>query len=448
VITPTGERKEGSLGASSRLAALRELEREGWTPVRVVEEKGVEAKPKAKGKKVAEGKPPAKAEGAVGVDGGKVRQRDAGRRAKAAAAGSARGRGKRVELGVEPLRLKRRQLILFTEELGDLLEAGLPLESGLKLLAERQQDPGVRTVAARVRAQVREGATLTVALRKASPSFDDFYTNLVAAGESSASLAGTLKRLAAGLTVMGDLQTRVLGAMIYPAFMIVACVALLVVFVTVLVPQLTSLLEQTGQELPPSTALLVALSDFVRAWWWLMLALLMAAVVLFRVYVASPAGSVWWARAQLGLPLFGGVIGMRNQAQLAHGMAGLVDSGVPLIGALKLMARAIPNLYVRDALGRLVAHVGDGGSMASGLRKEGAAFPPILSDMVAVGEQTGTLGRSLGKAAARFDKELDIKIKRLVGLIPMIIIVVMALLVAVIAYSIVTAIFQSVSGIG
>ena len=200
-IDNTGTKVSGSLSVRNKSEAYRELESKSLTPVQVKEtDESAAAKAKAKGSGLA-----------IGV----------------------------------PVKLKRPQMILFTEELADLLDAGLQLEQALRVLSERQQDKALKTVAATLREEIREGTNFSTALKKASPSFDDLYRNLVAAGEASGALPEILRRLAGNQKQMYDLHRRTVSAMIYPAILILGCIVLLFVFSTVLMPQLTKLIKKT-----------------------------------------------------------------------------------------------------------------------------------------------------------------------------------------------------------
>jgi general secretion pathway protein F/type IV pilus assembly protein PilC len=343
-------------------------------------------------------------------------------------------------------RLKRARLIFFTEELADLLEAGLPVQQALGVMAEKQQDATIRRASALVRLRLRDGETLSASFRQASPSFDDLYTHLVAAGEASGSLPGVLQRLAQSMAQMHDLQRRFTQAMVYPAFMIAACVLLMAVFTLVLVPQLTGLLAKTGQQLPLVTRLLLRFSGFCTANFWTISGSVAAAFGLFRLLVATRGGREWWDRAKLKIPLIGPILETRFSAGFTPGLGTLVANGVPLLSSLKLLHRATPNKFYQRQLGQVIDSVSAGDPLSTSMRRTGG-FQPLVADIIAVGEQTGHLARSLLKAGARYDKELDVRIKRLTSLISPVIIVFLAIVVTVVAYCIVTSIFSAVSGI-
>lgn len=345
-----------------------------------------------------------------------------------------------------PIKLSRKQIILFTEEMGDLLEAGLQLEPALRVMEEREETSSIKTVTAALRQQVRDGVSFSTALRNASPSFGDLYCNLVSAGELSGALPQILRRQGQFLVTIDELQSRVVQALIYPAFICSAGVILLFVFMTVLVPQLTVLFKKTDRGLPFVTKALIGVSDFFVHYWWAMAALVVLATIVFFRTIASPAGKLWWHRVQLMLPLVGPILTARYYTQFSQTMANLLGNGVPLLNALKLMNSATSNVYMRGTMGRVVDIVGEGGSFTGALKRVGN-FPALFLDMVAVGEQTGDLSTALEKAGKRYDKELTKKINRLTSLIQPVVIVIMALMVGVVAYSIITGIFTAISGL-
>ncbi len=346
----------------------------------------------------------------------------------------------------QPVVLKRAQLILFTEELADLMDGGLQLDQALRVMHERQESPALRTVSGNIRDHLREGAMFSKALHLASPSFDDLYCNLAAAGEVSGALPQILRRLAANTTQMHQLQARVVSAMIYPAFLLGGVALLLVVFMTVLVPNLTNMLAKSRQKLPWITEALINFSNFLAAWWWLGAVIGTIAFLLFRAYVATDKGRMWWHQAKLNIPLFGPILAARFHAQFAASLGTLVTNGVPLLNSLRLTAKATANLFLRDLLTKAAVIIGEGVSLSGALRKVGH-LPTLLVDMVAMGEQTGRLGHALEKIAVRYDKELDKKIKTLTALITPVILIFLFVIVSIVAVAIVSTIFQAMTNI-
>jgi len=397
-LSAGGEQISGTLDAATRGDAYRQIESRRLSPIQVIEKDS-----KAKTSRIAAANEPAP-------------------------------------------RLKRSRLIFFTSELADLIDAGLPVQQALNVMAEKQQDPVIRQTGDRLRYHLRDGQTLSACFRQTSPSFDDLYVSLIAAGEASGTLAGVLHRMAQSLTQLHDLQRRFVSAMIYPAFMIGACALLMAVFTLVLVPQLTSLLAKTGQDLPAITKLLLDFSDFCTTHFWTMLLGTVGVAVLFRGLIATAPGRLWWDRSKMRIPLVGPIIETRFYAGFTQALGNLVTNGVPLLSSLTLLVRGTPNRFFRQRLTQVIEAVAAGDPLSTSLRRAGH-FQPLMTDIIAVGEQTSHLAKSLQKAAARYDKELDGRIKRLTALISPAIIIFLAAVVTVIAYCIVSSIFSAVSGI-
>lgn len=358
----------------------------------------------------------------------------------------AKSGGAKPGKSIRNTRLKRQELVLFTEELADLLDAGMNLERALKILQERQANQSIRSVSGCLRDEIREGSRFSKALAIASPSFDELYSSLVAAGEASGSLPEILRRLVVNLKQLFDLQRRTVGAMIYPITVMLACVVLLFVFSTVLMPSLSEMMQKTGQELPMITDLLIRFTNFMSAWWWLILGVMIGSAVGFRIAISTPAGREWWDRYKMQLPAFGPVIMGRFYAQFCHTMSNLINNGVPLHSSLKLVTRGTPNRFIRNRLEKVVLDVGEGTSLARSMEKT-KSFPEQLVDRIAIGEQTGELGKAFSKAAAKYDEDLDVRIARLTTVVPTVMLVFVAAIVGVVAYCMITTIFGSMSGI-
>ncbi|HEX3445696.1 MAG TPA: type II secretion system F family protein [Chthoniobacterales bacterium] len=344
------------------------------------------------------------------------------------------------------VRLSRAQVILFTEELSDLLDAGLQIEQALRVMEARKELSKIKQIAASLRQRVREGSSLSNALRQASSSFGDLYCNLVSAGEISGSLPQLLKRQAAFLVTMDDLQKKVVSALIYPAMIFVLGLGLIFLFMTYLVPQMTVLFEKTGKNVPFLTRLLIDVSAFFSHYWWAILASVVLAGFGFWQLIRHPRGKKWWHRVQLKIPVVGAVLRGRFYAQFAQTLSNLVGNGLPLLNALQLMRGATLNEHWRRSLTDVTDYVGEGGAFSRGLQRL-SDFPSLFIDMVAVGEQTGDLAKALDKVGKKYDKELNIRIQRLTSMVQPVIILVMAGMVGIIAYSIINGIFDAVSGL-
>jgi type II secretory pathway component PulF len=343
-------------------------------------------------------------------------------------------------------RISRAQIIRFTEELSDLLDAGLQIDPALHVMEKRKELSALKNVAGALRSHVREGSSLSSAMRVVCPSFGDLYCNLVSAGEVSGSLPQLLQRQAQFLVTIDDLQRKVFAALTYPAMIFVVGIGLIFIFMTYLVPQITVLFEKTGKEIPLLTRLLIQTSGFMANYWWAILATVVLVTIGFWQLIITPGGRRWWHQTQLGIPVVGGILRGRFYAQFAQTLANLVQNGLPLLNGLQLVKGGTANEHWQLLIQKVTDYVGEGGSFSRGLERL-TSFPPMFIDMIAVGEQTGDLAKALDKVGQKYDKELNLKMQRLTALIQPVVIFVMAGMVGIIAYSIINGIFDAVSGL-
>ncbi len=359
----------------------------------------------------------------------------------AAAAGGASGEGD------GPVKsLPNAQLLLFTEELSELLDSGLQLEPALRIIENRGEKSALKSVGAYLRQQVRDGVSFSNALRGCGKCFSELFCSMVAAGEAAGALPKILRRQAEYFAIMADLRRRVAGALIYPSIVFSAGIALLIIFMTFLLPQLTQLLKRTDQQLPLVTRMLIGTSEFFAGYWWAVLLGIGLAIAAFTWWRRTPDGRMTWDRVSLQIPLLGKILRGRFYAEFSQTLSTLVANGVTLLNGLTLLERATPNLHLKKILVRLSERVGEGGALSSSLRASNF-FPPELIDMITVGEQTGNLAGALERSAKRYDREFNTVIAQVTNLIQPLTIMVVAVFVGLVAYSMITGILTSVSGL-
>jgi general secretion pathway protein F len=425
-LSANGAVTTGEIDAADRPEALRVLDKKGLQPVNLKETSTPNASKKS-------------AAAAKAAPGAKAKPDESSSKSKADSD------EKPIPEG--PIKLKRQEVVLFTEELSDMLSAGLQLEPALKSMENRQELGNLKAVSFKIRQIVRDGVNFSVALKKVSPSFGPLYCSLAAAGEASGALDDILKRQAHYLKTLAELQARLILAMIYPAFLILAGIGVSVVFVTTLIPQLTSLIESSGGKIPLGAAILIGISGFLEKWWIVMILTLLAAFIFFKAWKDNEANKPAWDRIKLKLPMIGPVITSRFFVQFLETMANLVGNGLPLLRALELSRDATQNRSLRSELDKVIAQVGDGRSFSKALIRNGN-FPPLLIDMISVGEQTGKIDQSLRRAAERYDKELDKDLQRIMALVMPTVLIIMAGLIGTMAYLMITSIFQTISKLG
>jgi type II secretory pathway component PulF len=215
--------------------------------------------------------------------------------------------------------------------------------------------------------------------------------------------------------------------------------------VTTLIPQLTELIKSTpGGKIPWAINMMMVFADFIKAWWIVILLSIVGAFLFFKAWKDNEANKPKWDEMKLKMPLIGDVISSRFYVQFLETMANLVGNGLPLLRALELSRDATQNISLRSRLNGVIAQVGDGRAFSKAMIRS-ESFPPLLIDIIAVGEQTGKIDQSLRRAAERYDKELDNDLRRVMALIMPTVLIMMALLIGSFAYLMITAIFQTIS---
>lgn len=344
------------------------------------------------------------------------------------------------------IKLKLAQVVLFVEELSDLVGAGIQLEPALATMERRRELSGIKELATVLRGKVRDGMSFAKAVASTSPSFGNLFCALVTAGEASGSLSIILKRQAAYMRSLAALRSKVLAAMLYPAFLGVAALGVTLLFVLYLIPKLTEMLDSTGGSLPLAAQIVLRFSELFKSTWWMLLLAIVVAFILGKAWLARPESALPWARFQLRIPLFGDIFKARFYVQFLETMANLLGNGLTMVQAMSLTHQAIENPHLQKGFEGVMRQVGEGVSLSRALDRSGQ-FPPLLLDMVNVGEQTGDMSAALERAAERFDRELSKKIDLLAACIQPVIVFIMAGMVGFMAYIMMTTIFQTISSI-
>lgn len=339
------------------------------------------------------------------------------------------------------LKIPHGQLLIFTEQLGHLLKAGMTLDEGLAVLERRLKQPRVQQMTHALHQALVDGRSFSQALRDFPRIFPAIYINLVAAGEASGALPEILARLVEHLMQAKNLRDRVQQALIYPAFLALAGAGLIMVFITFMVPQLVGFMSQSGGTLPLPTRILLGVNHFITAYWWLGLVVVLGMMIGFRAFVRTDEGRIAWDRFRLMVPGFGRVLRHRYYAQFSRTMGTLMENGVPLLKAIDLVSEIADNRYLEVKIAEVRRAVIDGATLSTALSSQ-KLFPDLMTDMMAVGEQTGHFAQTMQTIADVYERELDRTVKTISALIPPVIIVVIAIVVGFVVYSILSAVFE------
>jgi type IV pilus assembly protein PilC len=319
-------------------------------------------------------------------------------------------------------RIKTKDLVLFTRQFATMINAGLPLVQSLDILATQQPNKKAAEKIRAVLSDVESGSTLADAMGRHKDFFSEIYVNMVAAGETGGILDVILLRLAEYLEASEKLRRKVKGAMFYPATVMGfsgLAIAVLLIFV---IPTFAGFFETAGVALPLPTRIVMGLSDFLISWWWAVAAALAGMGWLFRAYRRTPAGRMTTDKLMLRIPILGQVLRKAAIARFSRTLGTLVQSGVPILDGLEITARTAGNRVVEDAVMKSRASIAGGETIAEPLKRS-TVFPPMVVQMINVGEQTGGLDDMLSKIADFYDEEVDASVGALTSIIEPVMIV-------------------------
>lgn len=363
-IAPTGEIVQGVLEAASKAEAIARLQEQGNVPI--------EAHPADKG------------------------------------AGSIRG------LLGNSSGVSADQIGTLTEQLANLLGAGLPLDRALQILLDLAENDKMKRMVTRVRDSVRGGAALSVALENQGGAFSRLYINMVRAGEMGGTLDRTLRQLAEYLKRSKELRSGVISALIYPIILLFMAGGSLIFMLTYVVPKLQPIFDQLGGELPFLTKMVLFMAAVLRYGWWVILLVVVALVLYFRKQMSEPATRRVWDGRLLNVMGIGDLLCKMDTARLVRTGGTLLKNGVPLLATLNIAKNVLSNAVLQDAVEEASKNVKTGGALAPALAHS-KRFPKLALQMVTVGEETGQLDDMLLKVADVYDNEVKVTVDRLLA---------------------------------
>ena len=410
---------------ADRGAALLQIERSGLFPV------AVEA---AKGAGGDKGAKPGAGRGA----GGNGAQ--AGSRMEALMPASLRGFMNRQR------RPKLQELATYTQQLANLLKSGMALTVALNSMTHLDSKGIPKEITKQLKQDVMEGRSLSDAMRKQPLFFSDLYVNMVRAGEHSGALEDVLRRLSDHYNRFAEVQQKFTSAMIYPAIVATVGVGIMIFFMTFMLPRFLKIFEGLRVPLPWATQMLMSISNVFTGYWWLMIIMVIGAVVLFKRYQATDAGKRKIDEVKLNAPLIGKVMRLNIFGQFARTLSALLINGVPVLTALQITEQIVPNRMVKDAIAKTREAVTDGKSIAQPLAQS-KLFPQLMIDLIKIGEETGDVPGALKNVADTYENELTIQLRVLTNLIEPMLIIVMAVGVGFLLFSVLSAMFAITSSI-
>src|SRR5688572_10036375 len=321
-----------------------------------------------------------------------------------------------------------RDVVIFTRQFSTMINAGLPLVQSLTVLSEQTENKVLAETTKKVVYDVESGATLADAFSKHPKVFSELYVNMVAAGEAGGILDTILGRLAVFLEKNDALIRKVKGAMVYPSVIFsVAGIAIAVLLIFV-IPVFERMFASVNLELPLPTAIVVGLSRFLIGWWWAIAGIAIGSWFLFKQWVATPGGKKQFDTIMLKVPVLGDVIRKSAVSRFTRTLGTLISSGVSILDGLEITAKTAGNMVIHDAVMASRSSIAGGETIAAPL-KESKVFPPMVTSMISIGEQTGGLDEMLSKIADFYDEEVDVAVGTLLSLMEPIMIVVLGVVV-------------------
>jgi len=344
-------------------------------------------------------------------------------------------------------RVSQDDIINFTRQFAIMLNAGLTITGSLELLVRQTDQEGPRELFNDINTSIKSGDSFSKALSKHSHQFTTLYLSLIKAGEASGKLNEIMARMANDLEKQREFMAKVKGTMTYPIIVVLGIIGVMVILLTVVVPQLTGLYKDLGVELPLQTRIVIALSDFIIGRWYIMIAITVIAIVGLRKLFATDKYRLFFDTFVLKIPKFGELITMSTLVGSTRTLALLIQSGVLMLDSLSIVTNSTGNVVYQNSFRNIYRNIQNGQTLSDSFQKEDV-FPPILVQMIAVGERTGKLDEVLGKISQFFEMQSDMAIKTVTTLIEPLTLVVLGGLVGLVVMSVITPIYTLTTSMG
>ncbi len=334
---------------------------------------------------------------------------------------------------------KLQELATYTEQLANLLRAGMPLTMALNSMVGLSTKGIPGDVSRQLKQDVTEGRSLSDAMLRQSDIFPGLVINMVRAGEQSGALEEVLRRMASHFERFAEAQSKFKSAMVYPLMVCIVGTALVWFFMTKVLPQFMGLFQSFDNvTLPFTTQVLVTTSNFLARWWWLILIVAVLISLVFVRFKSTPSGRRSVDRLKLGLPVVGRVVRLNLFGQFAQTLGTLMRNGVPVLQALKITEQVVPNVILGEAIAKTREGVTDGKTLAQPLAKSGV-FPQLMIDLIRIGEDTGDVPAALENVANTYERELNLALRAMTNLIEPLVIIAIAVVVGFILMGVIQA---------
>jgi len=352
-----------------------------------------------------------------------------------------KGLEKEITLPGFGVKVTAHDVMLFTRQFATMIDAGLPIVQGLEILSQQSENKAFRNIIRVIKQDVEGGFTLADALKKHPKAFDDLYVNMVAAGEVGGVLNTILNRIALFIEKSAKLKSKVKGAMIYPCTIVVVAVGVVTILLLYVIPVFAELYGGMGKALPAPTQITINMSNWFRAYFVYMVIGVGILVAAIRYYYKTSQGRMVIDGIMLKMPIIGDLLRKVAVARFSQNMSILLSSGVPILDGLAITAKTAGNRVVEQAIMDARVSISQGKTVAEPLT-ESKIFPPMVCQMVAIGENTGALDAMLKKVADFYEDEVDNSVANLTSLMEPLIMVVLGVILGGLVISMYLPIFQ------
>ncbi|MHB1680088.1 MAG: type II secretion system F family protein [bacterium] len=332
-------------------------------------------------------------------------------------------------------------LIVFTRQFSSLVDSGVPILQGLSIMIEQQKNKNLKGILSKIKENIESGGSLSDSFKKFPRVFNDLYVNLVDAGEKGGVLDKVFRRLSVYFEKTLKLKRKVKGAMIYPTIVLSVAFGVIVILLTFVIPVFANLFASVGAKLPGLTQDVINFSDFVRSYILYIIIAIGIAVFLFKSYYKRENGRRNIDRSILKLPLIGLLLKKVSIARFSRTLSTMVESGVPILSALGIVSKISGNKIIEESLMKAKEDVASGSPLSTAINKTGL-FPPLVVQMIMVGEKTGNLDAMLAKVADYYDEEVDNAVTNLTAMMEPALIVFLGIVVGILVVAMYLPIFN------
>ncbi len=323
-------------------------------------------------------------------------------------------------------RISSKDKVLFSRQLATLINAGLPLTQSLRTVSDQTQKKPLQVVINQMITDIEGGKSFANALRAHPTVFNTVFMSLVAAGEVSGTLDVAMERIAVQQEKDAEIVSKVRGALVYPIIVLVVIMGVIVFMLTTVLPQVELLYDDLNQSLPFITAVMLSMSKFITSFWWLIFIITAGVVFFAKRYLQTEAGRQVFDRLKISLPVFGKLFIKMYMARFCRTGSTLMSTGVPMLQMLRITADSVNNVHIKAATLHASEKVKGGITLSEALKAE-ENFPPLVPQMISIGEQSGAIDTMMAKAADFYEKELDNEVKTISTTIEPVLMVVLAI---------------------